>query len=75
VAQVAVSEGQDCDGAAHREGRPAPRFVVMEEIYDEQHRVYRTEAPAVYAYTQELLAAYELAYRNSEYRIYRRPRD
>jgi hypothetical protein len=40
-----------------------------------QHRVYRTEAPAVYAHTQELLAAYELAYRNSEYRIYRRPRD
>jgi hypothetical protein len=52
-----------------------PAFVVMEEIYDEQHRVYRTEAPAVCAHAQGLLAAYDLVYRNSEYRIYRRPRD
>lgn len=53
--------------------RRRPAFIVMEEIYDGQHEIYKTARPDWYAHALGMLNSYELVYRNSEYRVYRRP--
>ncbi len=50
-----------------------PDFIVMEEIYDDQHRLYKQQSPEKHKYIHDTLASYKLIYAAGEYRIYERP--
>jgi hypothetical protein len=50
-----------------------PDFIVMEEIYEDQHHLYKQQAPGKYKYIQDILDSYKLIYTGGEYRIYERP--
>lgn len=50
-----------------------PDFIVMEEIYEDQHRLYKQQAPGKYEYIHDVLRSYKLIYTGGEYRIYERP--
>lgn len=64
----------DDDTLGYSSGR-RPDFIVLEEIYDLQHDLYKVRLPATYSYIQQLLKSYTVVYHNREYRIYRKSAD
>jgi hypothetical protein len=50
-----------------------PDLIVMEEIYETQHSLFRVNEKEKYKYIKDLLATYNLVYSHGEYKIYERP--